>query len=630
MDDILVFGASQTEHDQRLFAVLKKLQKGRVTLNQKCEFSKKSVKFLGQILDESGVQADPEKVWAITHMSEPTNTSEMRRFMGMINHLGKFLPNLAEKTQPLRDLLQKKNMWAWGEPQQRAFESIKQDLSTPPVLALYDPKASTIVSADASSYGLGAVLLQMQGDKQLKPVAYASRALTNTERKYAQIEKEALAVTWACERFSDFLVGLSFHIDTDHKPLVPLLGSKNLDELPPCIQRLRMRLMKFTYSISHVPGKSIATADVLSRAPGEGGRDTDKQQNEEDLNLYVNLVVTSLPATEKRLHEIQQHQEADPILQLVRKYSLEGWPTKSRVEAMVQPYFQFAGELTVENGLLLKGCRLVIPKSLQSDIFEKLHAAHQGLSAQLQKKVEKCDICASHRKNFKETLIPTEFPERPWTKVGTDLFQWKNDQYLLVIDYFSRFVEIAKLSSTTAACVVTHLKSVFARHGIPTEVMSDNGPQFSAEYFQKFAKEWGFSHTTSSPRYPQANGEAERAVRTVKDFISKAADPHLALMEYRATPLANGYSPAELLMGRKLRTTVPVMPSVLNPGWMDLDHLKEEEKFVVVGSDVLGVGWRMESCTLVEVLRRPRSLRHGLAAKLNIEHETLNGKKRLK
>lgn len=102
---------------------------------------------------------------------------------------------------------------------------------------------------------------------------------------------------------------------------------------------------------------------------------------------------------------------------------------------------------------------------------------------------------------------------------------------------------------------------MFARHGIPTEVMSDNGPQYSAEYFKKFAKEWGFSHTTSSPRYPQANGETERAARTVKDFLSKAADPYLALMEYRATPLANGYSPAELLMGRKLRTTDPVITS---------------------------------------------------------------------
>lgn len=131
----------------------------------------------------------------------------------------------------------------------------------------------------------------------------------------------------------DFLVGLSFHIETDHKPRVPLLGSKNPDKLPPRIQRLHMRLMKFTFTISHVPGMNIATADVLSRAPGEeeGG----KQQNEEELNLNVNSVVTSLLA--KRLHEIQQHQDADPVLQLVKKYPLEGWPTKRRVEAMVQP-----------------------------------------------------------------------------------------------------------------------------------------------------------------------------------------------------------------------------------------------------------------------------------------------------
>lgn len=246
MDDILVFGASQTEHDQRLFAVLQKLQKEGVTLNDKCEVSKKSSKLLGQILDESGVHADPEKVRAVTQMSEPTNVSEVRRFMGMINHLGKFLPNLAEKTQPLRDLLQKKNMWVWGEQQKRAFENIKRDLSTPPGLALYDSKATTVVSADALSYGIGAVLLQMQGDKQLKPVAFTSRALTNTVRRYVQIEKEALAVTWACQRFLDFLVGLPFHVETDLKLLVPLLSSKNLDEIPPRIQRLRMRLMKFT------------------------------------------------------------------------------------------------------------------------------------------------------------------------------------------------------------------------------------------------------------------------------------------------------------------------------------------------------------------------------------------------
>ena len=127
-------------------------------------------------------------------------------------------------------------------------------------------------------------------------MAYASRALSSTEQRYAQIEKEALASTWACERFAEFLIGKTFHIETDHKPLVPLLGSKSLDELPPRIQRLRMRLMRFSYTISHVPGKEIATADVLSRAPENS---TPAGLSEEEINLYADSIIASLPATEK-------------------------------------------------------------------------------------------------------------------------------------------------------------------------------------------------------------------------------------------------------------------------------------------------------------------------------------------
>ena len=151
-------------------------------------------------------------------MAEPSNVSEVRRFLGMTNHLGKFLPHLAEKTRPLRDLLRKSNMWAWGPQQQQAFEQIKAELTTPPGLALYDPNADTLVSADSSSYGMGAVLLQRRNEKDWKPVAYASRALSNTEQRYAQIEKEALATTWACERFAEFLMGKDFHVETDHGP----------------------------------------------------------------------------------------------------------------------------------------------------------------------------------------------------------------------------------------------------------------------------------------------------------------------------------------------------------------------------------------------------------------------------
>ena len=592
MDDVLVYAETQSTHDGRLWKVLKRLEENGVTLKtEKCEFSKSSVKFLGQVIDAQGVRADPNKIKAVAAMEEPRDVSGVRRFLGMVNHLGKYIPQLAEKTQPLRDLLRVKNMWTWGQPQQQALDSIKGELSSPPVMALYNTQAYTVVSADSSSYALGAVLLQKQEDHTLKPVAYASRALSDTERRYAQIEKEALAVTWACERFSDFLVGIDFHIETDHKPLVPLLGVKDLDELPPRIQRLRMRLMRYRYTIAHVPGKLMATADVLSRAPQKGEPDT---HLETQLNLYVNMILSSLPATETRLQEIKEHQDRDEVIQEVKKYCHEGWPDRCRIDGRLRQYAPFEGELTVEKGLLLRNKRLVIPKTLQADIMEKLHAGHfgivkcrerarqsvwwPGLSTQLKNLVEACDTCARDRVHHKEPLMPSDIPERPWEVVGADLFEWNQHQYLLIVDYLSRYIEIAKLSSTTSAAVIQHLKSIFARHGIPSTVRTDNGPQFSSDLFCQFAKGWSFQHITSTPRFPQSNGEAERAVRTIKHMLKKESDPYLALMTYRATPLSNGHSPAELLMGRRLRTTLPVVPSSLRPRWTNLQQLRQKEQ----------------------------------------------------
>ena len=185
----------------------------------------------------------------------------------MVTYLGKFISNLSHKVKPLRDLLSSKNEWLWSTSQQEAYACIKAEFSNSPVLALYNPTSDTIVSADASSYGLGAVMMQKQPDHQWKPIAYASRSLTSTEEKYVQIEKEALGITWACERFSEYLVGMCFKVETDHKPLVSLLGTKNLEDLLVRIQRFKMRLMRFTFTISHTPGKDLTIADMLSRAP---------------------------------------------------------------------------------------------------------------------------------------------------------------------------------------------------------------------------------------------------------------------------------------------------------------------------------------------------------------------------
>ena len=166
---------------------------------------------------------------------------------------GEVFLNLAQLTQPLWELLGKNRTRVWDKAQEEAFTQVKKELCTLTVLSLYDPSVATKISAVASSYGLGAVLLQEQRDSMWKPVAYASRSMTKTETRYAQVEKEALAITWACDKFANYIIRLKVLVQTDHKPLIPLSGSKHLDELPPRI--LRLRLARVDYSLVHVPGK---------------------------------------------------------------------------------------------------------------------------------------------------------------------------------------------------------------------------------------------------------------------------------------------------------------------------------------------------------------------------------------
>ena len=329
MDDVLIFGKDQGEHDARLETVLKCLVSAGVTLNpSKCEFSKPEVKFLGHIINHKGVIADPAKTNAILQMSPHKNVSEMRRFVGMTNQLSKFIPCSADLMKPLTELLSSKRTYLWGPSQKEAFAKVKEVLTNTPLLALYDPSADTKVSADASSFGLGVVILQRsESNSEWRAVSFASCTMTETEMRYAQIEKEALALTWACERFSMYLLGRSFVLETDHKPLISLFGQKNLDALPPRVLRFRLRLMRYDYQIIHVAGKALLTADTLSRAPLriEFSESTDLQKAVE---LFVSTVMESLPASSDRLEGIRLSQSEDPVLSQVMHFCQEGWPAK--------------------------------------------------------------------------------------------------------------------------------------------------------------------------------------------------------------------------------------------------------------------------------------------------------------
>ena len=308
----------------------------------------------------------------------------------------------------------------------------------------------------------------------------------------------------------------------------------------------------------------------------------------------MEAVTLSLPVSEEKLQSYCEYQNQDPVCSQVKEFCRSGWPDKTTKE--LRPYWEARNSLTLTTRrLLLYDNRIVIPQAQQKETLLKIHQGHQGIqkcrlraraavwwpgwSRDVSTMVNNCHSCSKQRHVPHEPMLATPLPEYPWQKVGSDFFQIKNDHYLLLVDYFSRYPEVVKLVSTTSACVIAALKSIFARHGIPEKLISDNGPQYDSDDFREFAAKYQIQHDTSSPYYPQGNAQAERTVQTVKNMLIKSEDPYLALLTYRATPLPwCNLSPAELLMGRRLRTTLPILRENLDPQWTYLESFKESNQ----------------------------------------------------
>ncbi|XP_061876955.1 uncharacterized protein K02A2.6-like [Entelurus aequoreus] len=548
IDDIIIWGSTAQEYNERLNRVMERIKKYGLKLNKsKCEFGVQEILFLGDKLSARGVQPDQEKMCAIQNMPRPTDKTGVLRIMGMVNFIGKFIPNLTAKTSCIRELLHKDGDFKWTVKHEHEWQKLKNTLTTAPVLSFYDHTKRIKVSTDASKDGIGAVLLQAEGE-HWKPVAYASRAMTKSECRYAQIEKECLGLAYGLERFHSYVYGLpSFTVETDHRPLVAII-KKNLNEMSPRIQRLMMKMQRAT------------TDDSVSAT-------------DEDIQCHVNMVSATLPVSDTKSRQIAEATATDAELQHVMRNMDEGWPAGS-----CPLFYHVRGELSTVDGLLLKKGRIVIPQALRMDILHRIHEGHlgiekckrraresvfwPGLNKDIETLINKCETCQKHRnKQSKEPMVVAEVPTAPWHKVGMDLFHLRGKDYLAVVDYYSNFPEMALLAGLTSTCVITHAKSIFARHGIPHTVVSDNGPCFSSKEWQKFAVQYDFQHVTSNPHYAQSNGQAEKGVHILKQLLKKAADsdsdPYLALLSYRASPLQCGLSPAELLMKRKLRTTLP-------------------------------------------------------------------------
>jgi RNase H-like domain found in reverse transcriptase/Reverse transcriptase (RNA-dependent DNA polymerase)/Integrase zinc binding domain len=581
LDDIIISGKNMEEHNERLKAVLDRARKLNFRFSKdKLQLGVRTIDFLGHKVTTDGISIHKAKIDAINSIKQPENQVELQRFLGMINFLGKFIPNLSEKTHFLRQLLHKDKEWLWDAQTEASFNLLKTLITTAPVLAFFDKTKPIVLSVDASQYGLGAVLLQND-----RPIAYASATLTPCQQKMAQIEKEMLAIVFGCERFHFYLYGMPFTVQTDHKPLLGIV-TKPLEAISPRLQRLLLRFMRYSPELKHVPGKELYAADTLSRVPSSDTVNTDYLQGE------GNAVHCIVSLSDSKTEALKQASDDDEELQMVKHYIDYGWPPtgkqgKQGIEkAKASPYWMHKDEIHVKDGLFFKGNQLIIPKTQRQKTLTAIHIAHQGVGSCQAKAKEAiywpgmdkdiktmilaCETCQSYsRSNTKEPLLPQDIPKLPWDKVGVDFLKADNKTYMLVTDYHSKFVEIREMSTTTAPAVIKDLKQIFRTHGIPSTLISDNGPPFDSHLMDNFTSTWDIHHVTSSPTYPKSNGMAERAIGTIKGLIIKAVrsgrDPDTSIMMYNSTPKADLPSPAQMLMGRRLRTFVPASNKLRKP-----------------------------------------------------------------
>ena len=571
VDDILVHGKDAAEHDSRLRKVLQRCRDANLKLNAaKSKIGCSEVIYVGHRLTGDGLLPAPERIKSISSLGNPKDHDELGTFLGMVAYVAKFIPNVSALCEPLR-VLHKSDEWYWSSIESNVVQIIKEELTSDRVLKYYDVAQPITVSVDASQKGLGVAVLQKD-----RVISYGSRALTDAETRYAQIELELLAVVYAFQKFHKLLYGKeAITVESDHKPLESIL-SKPIGRAPLRLQKMMLKLQPYDFQLKHVKGKDLGLADCLSRFPVEKGSKL----------LDDELMVCRVECVGRNKHdEWLNATRADNVLVMVRKFIISGWPDeKSEVPDLVKPYWDVRDELSTYNGLVYKGLRLVIPIEKRSCMLGLIHKAHQGMSKtkqlardliywpgmnkQIEDVVSKCEHCIKYQYNQqKEPMIISEIPTGPWQRIGTDIFELGGKTYLVIVDYFSNFIEVEHMNDTTSKSLIRIFKENFARHGLPRTLVSDNAQSFVSQEFETFLKRYDVEHVTSSPRYPQSNGQAEKAVQIIKRLLKKCIDSgddfYEALLLLRNTPRANVGSPCERLFGRKTRTMIPTRSELL-------------------------------------------------------------------
>ena len=526
MDDILVFGETIEQHDQNLDIVLEALEtNGLKVLPTKCFLLKEEVSFLGHVIDKFGIRTDPTKTEAMKNYPRPTTSKELQRFLGMCNYYRRFIRNFAEIARPLHELTSKKlNKFEWNDIHERAFLDLKQVMISPPVLSFPSKLGKFILYTDASEFAIGGVLCQLQ-DGHERVIAYASRKLSDAEKRYGITKKEMLAVVCFVRQFKHYLWGVHFEIRCDHQALLSMLTS-NTDSASQ-FYRWRAELDQYDFAIKFIKGAVNVLADAMSRISSiQPLMNVEENEMDEVTNVIIELLNQG-KQRDRMPKEICSLNQSAKIL----------WARR--------------GELSVESNKLYlvtdKGYkRLVLPVSQQSSVVLDIHrqSGHVGIQKCLSilkqrfywpkmeetvnMEINACELCNREKNKFPRDKAPLSgtLTGQPFDRIAIDItgpmnYTAKGNKYVLgIIDHFSKFCSLIPIRDSTAKTVaealMTHWISIF---GAPLEIISDNGSSFKNDLKSHLCLMMGIKEVFSLPYYPQANGLVERLFGTAKSMM---------------------------------------------------------------------------------------------------------------
>uniref|UniRef100_A0AC35GTQ6 Uncharacterized protein n=1 Tax=Panagrolaimus sp. PS1159 TaxID=55785 RepID=A0AC35GTQ6_9BILA len=583
LDDVLVFSTSVAEHKKALRRVLARITEWGFKLNpKKCKFFRSSIKFLGKLIDASGIRPDPEKVAAIQRMSEPVDVKSLRSFLGLVNYYQTFVSGFRQLREPLDDLLKNDATWSWTSKEQSAFDGIIKKLSEECLLTHYDPRLPITVAADASQNGMGGVISHILPNGLEKPIQFFSKSLNATQRKYSQTEKEGLALITAIKTFHRYLEGRKFTLFTDHKALLTIFSKKKALPILAAnrLHRWALFLAGYDFDIKYTQTTKFGQADALSRLIAQTKSGTELFEEEDDMDddeaqvsaVLVNQI-QALPVTAAEIvNEYDQDGHAQEILKLLQS------PTPESKFSLV-------------NDVILMNDRVYIPANLRRRVLEQLHASHNGITItkQLARRhvywpnitkdidamIQNCPACIQLcRSPVKATLASWPKSMNPGDRVHMDFAgPLLGHMLLVIVDSCSKWIDVKVLKPANAFTTIEAVSRYIADNGIPRVIVSDNGSQFASREFAAFCNRRGIKHIPSPVYTPQSNGQAERMVDVVKRFVKKRIltfGPNLKLNDcindfllgYRSTPSTatpGKVTPAMAHLGRDLRTSLDLL-----------------------------------------------------------------------